>query len=1013
VTTKHVRERLLASSMIGGFALVGLTATQAFAQNAAPATAGGAVEVQELVVTGSRIPQPNLTSISPVQTVNAADVAIGGRPNTVDIIMQLPQTAFNTGADFGPTSDALSTPGGVSTVDLRGLGPQRTLVLVDGRRLGIGDPNTGNPNPAPDINQVPSQLIDRVEVLTGGASATYGSDAVAGVVNFIMKHNFEGVQLDAQFGVNQHSQHNDYMQNLLRENGYQVPDSKWDGKSVDYSLIFGANAPDGRGNVTGFLTYHAQDPVYQNARDFSGCQLDSDGTCFGSSNSNIFYTSDSTINPNAYSVLGNQFVDWGTPGTTPPSIFNANRYETLLQQDTRYTAGFLANYEVSKTFNLYASFNFMHDTTHTEVAPSALFQGSGAQPSGGFLVNCNSPLLSNQQASTLGCSPAAIASTSFNFSPLDSTNPGLADIFIGRRNVEGGPRKFDYEHENYRIVLGAKGKLFGPFDYDLYGSYYHTSVFVSNANFLSISRTQNALLVQPGSAPGTTACISGAGCVPYNIFQDGGVTTDALNYLTETGTSRGTTTERIIEGTITGNLADYGIKSPWATDGIGVSVGFQSRRDHLTYNPDQAELSNDLSGFGGAGVIVNNGLSVLEGFGEIQVPIVQDMPFVHDLTFNGGYRQSHYSTGINANTFKVGLEWAPTEDIRFRGSFNRAVRAPNILELYTPQSVTNTSDVPVDPCAGATPTASQAQCANTGVSAAQYGTIPQCPANQCATLTGGNLDLKPERANTYTVGFLLTPRAIPGFTASVDYYHIKLTNIISNVPLDVSMSECLNSGNPTFCNNIVRNPINGILFGTTVGAGGYIVGTNTNIASEELDGVDVQAGYKLGLERFGHDGWGSVSFNLTGSYQPHQKNTPLPGSPTYDCAGLFGPTCSGLFPKWRHQLRVTWNAPHDVQLSGAWRYIGKATFESDTDEPTIGEGTVTAFTHKVPAVSYFDLAANWNINEKLAVRAGVNNIFDRNPPLISNTIVGGALPNSYPSYDLLGRHMFVALTARF
>jgi len=579
MNAKSARERLLASSMIGGFALVGLTATGAFAQDAAPASG---VAVQELVVTGSRIPQPNLTSISPVQTVGAADIAIGGRPATVDILSQLPQTTFNAGADLGPTSDALSTPGGVSTVDLRGLGPQRTLVLVDGRRLGIGDPSTANPYPAPDINQIPSQLIDRIEVLTGGASATYGSDAVAGVVNFIMKKNFEGVQLDAQYGVNQHSQHSDFMQDVLRRAGYPIPDSKWDGKSYDYSLIFGANAPDGRGNVTGYVTYHAQDPIYQSARDFSRCQLLASGSCGGSTNSNLFAPAngsqfdldgDGVPDTDAAAVLGSQFVPWGTAGTTPPARFNANPYESLLQQDTRYTAGFMANYEIDKHFDVYTSFSYMNDQTHTEVGPSALFQGSGAQPTGGFLVNCNNPFLSGQQQTAIGCSPDDIASGA------------TRDLIIGRRNIEGGPRKFDYEHDNYRIVLGTKGKLFGPFNYDLYGSYYYTSVFISNANFLSISKTQNALLVNPDGT-----CISGGSCVPYNIFSDGGVTRAATDYLTGTGTSRGTTTERIIEGTVTGDLGDYGIKSPWATDAVSVSAGFQSRRDHdLRARPGRAQ----------------------------------------------------------------------------------------------------------------------------------------------------------------------------------------------------------------------------------------------------------------------------------------------------------------------------------------------------------------------------------------------------------------------------------------
>src|SRR3954447_16173570 len=228
------RDRLLASSMLfGAFALA--AATPAFAQTAPAAgqpAAGAGDEVSEIVVTGTRIPQPNLNSVSPVQVVGSREVLLGGRPATIDILNQLPQVTQNAAVDLGPTSNPLSGPGGVATVDLRGLGPQRTLVLVDGRRLGLGDPNTGNPNPAPDINQVPSQLIDRVEVLTGGASATYGSDAVAGVVNFVMKHNFEGMQIDAQWGAYQHGQHNEFMQGLLQNGGILVPKKhEFDGRS--------------------------------------------------------------------------------------------------------------------------------------------------------------------------------------------------------------------------------------------------------------------------------------------------------------------------------------------------------------------------------------------------------------------------------------------------------------------------------------------------------------------------------------------------------------------------------------------------------------------------------------------------------------------------------------------------------------------------------------------------------------------------------------------------------------
>jgi outer membrane receptor protein involved in Fe transport len=989
--------------MIGGMALAGLSAAQASAQTAPPA-AGSGVEVQELVVTGSRIPQPNMTSISPIQTVTSQEVAISGRTATIDILNTMPQVAINSTQDLGPTSNPLASPGGVATANLRGLGPTRTLVLVDGRRLGMGDPNTGNPNPAPDINQIPSQLIDRVEVLTGGASAVYGSDAIAGVVNFVMKRNFEGLQFDAQYGVNQHGQHNNLMQDLLRRDGTRIPDGAWDGRVVDYSLIFGANAPDGRGNITAYVTYHQQDPVTFSARDWAACQLNVDPTprCAGSSNSNYFTRADVTGFPE-FAVLGNEFVPWGTATTNPPAFYNANELEYLLQGNTRWTGGFFANYEINEHFKPYVDFSFMHDRTSVTIAPSAAFAGDGVTSNGGFLVNCSNPFLSAGQQTAIGCA-----------GPTD-----MVDLIIGRRNVEGGGRDQLYDHQNYRVVYGLKGKLFGPFNYDLYGSYYYTSLYQSSTNYLSKSRIQNALLVTTDPATGQPVCISGGSCVPWNIFQDGGVSPDAVNYLDTYGTSRGTITEQIVEGTVTGNLTEYGIKSPWATDGLGVAVGFQVRRDHLEFAPDQAELSNDLAGFGGAAVAIDKSLRSAEIYGEVRAPIIQDMPWIRELSLNAGYRYSDYSTDVTADTYKVGLEYAPTQDIRFRASFNRAIRAPSILELYTPQSVTNTSQVSEDPCAaGATHPATLEQCERTGVTPQQYGNIIQCPAEQCAVLAGGSTDLAPEKANTYTVGFLLTPRFIPGFSASVDYFNIDLKGQITNIPLGVTLNQCMTTGDPAYCSQIVRNPSNGILFGSNIENGGYIVGTNANVGQLQVSGIDFQLGYRLGFDTFGRDNWGDLTFAFNGSYLDHNKTTPYKDGPTYDCSGLFGPQCQTLNPRWRHNLRVTWNSPWDVQVSAQWRYIGSTTLETDTDEAIIGYTDPAThvndiLNHEIGAVNYLDLAANWNVNEKLAIRGGINNIFDRDPPVIAASIAGSGSPNAYPTYDYLGRHMFIAFTARF
>jgi iron complex outermembrane receptor protein len=994
-----VRERLLASSMICGAAFAALSASPAFAQDS---------NVSEIVVTGSRIPQPNLTSISPVQVVGSQQVLMGGRPSTIDILNQLPQVTQNAAVDLGPSSNPLSTPGGVGTVDLRGLGPQRTLVLVNGRRLGVGDPSTANPNPAPDINQIPSQLIDRVEVLTGGASAVYGSDAVAGVVNFVMKKNFEGVQMNAQWGAYQHSQHNDLVQGLERNATVpiNVPGKEFDGKSRDLSVIFGINSPDNKGNVTGFLTYHDQNPVNFSHRDYAACQVNVSAAgvprCAGSSNSNIFYLANGT-SPN-FSVVGTNFNVRSTAiATSPPAEFNSNPYEYLIQSDTRYSGGFMANYQAGEHAELYSEFTFMNDRAAINTAPSGLFQGTGSTAAGGFLVNCNNPLLSAQQQTAITCTPAQIAAG------------GTKELYIGRRNIEGGPRTNSFDHTNYRAVFGSRGKIAGSWKYDIYGSYYYTSLYAPVNNYLSVAKIQDALLV--GGTAANPVCLSGhAGCIPYNIFQQGGVTTAQAASLVGFGSARGTTTQRIIEATVTGDLGDYGLKSPWANDGVGVAFGVTQRRDHLTYTPDSAEGANDLSGFGGAAVKVNNSLRASEAYAEARVPLMQDQDFARELLLEGGFRYSDYSTGIQAKTWKVGLQWEPIQDIRFRGSFNRAIRAPNILELYSPQSVTNTSEVADDPCAqGSTAPASLAQCLRTGITAAQYGVTPNCPAGQCAVLQGGNTNLSPERANTFTVGFTSSPRFIRGFNFSVDYFHIDLKDEIGTIPLGVILQRCLATGDAKFCSLIVRNPANGTLFGTTVGAGGYFNGSNTNVSANVNSGFDVQAAYNLPLDAWGIDSWGRLSIDLAGSYLLKQTTVPLPGDPSYDCSGLFGSQCQhSVNPRWRHTMHANWTTPwKDTSLTLAWRYIGGSTYYADTNEPSIGAGTTDKFNHRLPSRSYFDLSGLWHVNDAFSFRVGVNNLFDKDPPLINSAYVGTGLPNTYPTYDLLGRQMFVGFTANF
>jgi iron complex outermembrane recepter protein len=975
-----------------------------------------AAPVEEVVVTGSRIPQPNITSTSPILVVTSEEIRQQGYTDISVLMNTLPQNSQGAASDFSNNTNPLVAAGGITTADLRGLGPQRTLVLVDGRRLGPGDPNTLNPNPAPDLDQIPVALVERVDVVTGGASAVYGSDAIAGVVNFVMKKNFQGIEIDGQLGVNQHSNHNTYMQNLARQDGFDTSTSSvHDGQSKDFSLLAGTNVADGKGNVSAYLEYRHQLPVYAPSRDFSACEVQNNfdvntgnqiaNHCIGSPNSNYF-----GVGQNAYSVVGNQLLPWPQAGSSPPAQFNSNRYISLQREDERYNAGFMAHLDINRNVQPYLDFFFMNDKSTTNVAPSGLFYPDGNTTTasipgvgGQNLVNCNNPLLSAQEVGIL-CND-----------PLNSTViNGSAVVDIGRRNIEGGPRIAYFEHTNYRAVAGATGEIAGGWTYDAYGQYFYTSLFNSNSNYLDYGKINNALQVTTDPATGKPVCISGPPCVPYDLWKQGGVTADQTAYLTSPGTAFGSVTERILHLDVTGDLGDYGIKSPLAAHPLAVNLGYEHRSDFLAWDPDEGELAGALAGFSGAVVPIHAGYSVSEGFMEIRAPLAQNQPFVRELGLDAGYRYSKYSTAGHTGAYKFELQYAPVEDLRLRGSFERAIRAPNIIELFVPPYYGQQGFLGVDPCAGANPSASLAQCEHTGVLPAQYGAIPQCAAGQCGQIQGGNSALKPETANTYTVGLTATPSMVPGFSGSVDFFNIDLKNVIATVPGTYLFNQCLSSGDPTYCSQIIRNHVTGALTGATVAGGGYIVQTSQNIAESVFRGIDVQLGYRYPLP----GNWGTLSSTLVGSYMLKTTTKPSPSQHAFDCAGLYGPNCgTTINPRWRHNMRVNWESPFHTTFSVQWRFFGKVGVDNNDPDPSLFGGSTGAydpFNAQLPSISYLDLSAIYRVTEGVSLRAGVTNVLDKDPPVTTAAYLGGAgSANAFPSYDLLGRQAFIGFTARF
>lgn len=1038
-------------------AALALTHVSAFAQQA-PASAAAAtpedeVPLTEVIVTGSRIAAPNEVSTSPIEVLSSKYIETSGKTDVSDLIMQLPQNLNNSlGQDLGNTSSGLTTAGGIATADLRGLGPNRTLVLVDGRRLGQGSPYTFIQSPAPDLDQIPAGLVDRIEVVTGGASAAYGSDAIAGVINFIMKKNFQGFELDGQF--NEYYHHNDdqYMQNLVRnfDNTTPATGTSTDGRQRTFDLLMGTNFADNEGNVTGYLSWRHADPVASSQRDYGGCELyptyatTAQGKtvvgshCDGSANSNLWSPNTGPQAGNAYSVLGNQFVPFPAAGTNPPAAFNSQPYIFMTRDDDRANAAVLGHLKVEDYFQPYAELFFMDDRTHQQVAPAAaFFSANPFDPtlSSGYPINCNNPLLSAQEQSVL-CSPAQI--TAANASPTAGCSlaaPGLlsancADVEIGRRNVEGVGRISDYEHENYRAVLGSKGDILpdGALSYDFYGQYYYTTFSNNNLNYFNFQSIDNALQVYNNN--GTPTCVSGPPCVPWNIFQDGGVTSAALNYLYVNGTGIGTSTLRTEHGEFTAQLGTWGITSPFAHEGVAVNAGFEHRNDHEFFQPDNAELTGILSGFGSAAVPIDNGLSALEGFAEIRAPLLQNMPFAKELLFDTGYRYSDYNSSAGAtkiaflaHTYKFEVQYAPTPDVRLRASYDKAIRAPSIIELYNPQLVGQIISGN-DPCAP--PVAfSQAQCANLGVSAAQYAAsvaghavngvnpIPQCVAGQCSQLTGGNPHLTPEQAETYTIGVNFSPSFLPKFTGSIDYYHIAIAGEINVLPFSDILTGCANTGAPALCSAVVRSPQTGGIQGSSLATGGYIVQTNVNLGAALASGVDVQLAYQQELP----PGFGSMQFEMNGSWLQHMITTPIPGGGSYDCAGLFGATCQTLNPRWHHIFRTTWNTPWNVSGSLTWRYIGGVSQDANTGNPLLANPNYNydAYNPSIGSQSYLDMEVTWHPTRILTIRAGANNVLDKDPPLLVSQagLVAGGAANTIDAYDIFGRQLFVSFTAKF
>jgi iron complex outermembrane recepter protein len=1017
-------------------------------ETAAPAQPTSA---QEIVITGTLIRNPNLVASAPVTVVGQDEIRLRQANTAEEVLRTIPGAA--------PSSNAQVNNGnvGASFVNLRSIGTNRNIVLLDGVRIVPFDQLL-----RVDLNIIPLALVDRVDVLTGGASSTYGADAVAGVVNFITRSDFSGMELQVSDGITQ----------------------RGDGNYLRGDLTIGANFDDNRGNAVISLGYQEADPVFQGGdRPFSDLALAS------SSPGSLAAAGSSTTTPTAFDVAGFGRTQVGPNGTIVPFFqpFNFNPFNVFQTPFQRYNLYSAGHYDISDHLTVYARGLFSQNTVKTIIAPSGDFGTIASIP-------LNNPFLTAAQQSSL-CQmvdlnplpptrdPVTGKVINQNFTPPTAaqclaartatgpTDPNFLALTAGirRRTPEIGPRISDFETRTWDFRAGIRGDITDKIGFDVYGAR-GTSYDVQNVqNYALTDRFQQGLNVTTDSSGNVVCTDPSNGCVPVNLFgPPGTITPQMANFLR--GTSEITTSVTLSQARATIN-GDTPLQL-WAKNPVSFAVGAEYRKYQSAIIPDFLAQSGNLGGFGAAPPPVAGGLDVYEGFAEVIAPIVSDRPFFDELQLEGGIRRSHYTVNtpgtpkFNTTTWKIAGSWAPVHDLKFRGAYNRAVRAPNISELFTPTN-SGLTNLATDPCAGLAPATNPtlaAVCIAQGAPAGSIGNIKNPTAGQANATFQGSLTLKPETATTWTLGAVLRPRFINGLSASLDYYNIRVDHAITAPAPGDAIDACFSnlsaaSASSVACTQIRRNPVSGALDGDPNQVPGLFLPL-TNQGKITTDGVDLTLDYRTRLGTI-FSTPAKLALNFGGNWTRHQKfqassftNAAFPTqSVNRDCVGFFSANCGfpagQLLPKYSFNQRTTLTLGK-VDLSVLWHWISSMRYEAtasncvargfgDPAAPTgcdlLFSGTIQSgpsnsifFTdpgtfngktvnfNKIPAFSWFDFTTRFNVNEHFDLTFTVNNILDKKPPIVGNT-AGSTSANSgntFPAtYDALGRRFTAGARIKF
>ena len=976
-----------------------------FSFAAIPFSALAQDDVEEVVVTGTRIADPNVTSSSQITSIDGEELLVRGITRVEDYLNDLPQ--ISPGQSITNSNGA----SGTATANLRNLGCSRTLVLMNGRRMVSGTTGGGN---CADLNTVPTLLLDKVEVLTGGASSVYGSDAVAGVVNFILDDEFVGMKSSFYHGFYQHKNDNSSLRDLVASYDYALaPKDVTTGDTEKVSVAFGGEIDGGKGHITAFMEHTDTKPILQGEYDISACALRSGFSgCGGSStippgrwadfggySAGGFVNVDPTITGVDFKVLGNEFVP------RAGQAYNYNPTNFFQRPDDRFNSGFFGKYEVSDNAEVYVDMTYMKSESNAQIAYSGTFGNITSLP-------CYNAFLSEQQynaacgdwtgmggdhAPDFASGAAALAYlANLDLAVGDGSILGYkAPLYSLKRNVEGNPRQSIFAYKSFTQTVGVRGDINDNWSYD---AYYQTSNVVYNneyRNDLSVTAINRAVdVVSVNGVPTCVSALNGTDstCVPYNLFQgglpgdqgiqgviDGGQ--ELQSYIANSTYINGDGEQTTFTAYVTG---DTGYSIPGAPGNVSVVAGFESRELSSDFRPDLPSRTGDRSGSGGATLPLGGTYDVDEFFVELGIPVTDTV------SMDAGFRSADYSTGNDTTAMKLGAFWTVNDKVSVRGSFQTSQRHANLAELY--QGIgQGLVDLDYDPCGidpdtGAAPIATQAQCENTGLPANLYGTDLKSPADQYNIQTGGNPNVNPEESESITIGVVLNP--MDGLTLTVDYFDITVEDGIGTVSPKTALDKCIETGAAAFCNLINRNPVNGSLWLT----GGYISAQITNISEEQTSGIDVIFDYSVDTN------WGPLVVSGVTTLLDSYDIIELPGEAAIGCSGNWGGSCGkNPMPEVMGSYTVGLTTEFDTDVILGVRYLG------ETDDLNANNIDFDAYT-------YLDATAIYSVNDNMSVTLGVSNLLDKEPGYTSDAGTAPGNGNTFPGYfDAFGRHIHLSI----